>query len=44
MKPVFHPDIEDVAPADVFAALADPIRLDAIAETGTLDPCEGLST
>lgn len=27
MKPVFHPDIEDVAPADVFAALADPIRL-----------------
>lgn len=27
MKPLFHPDIEDVAPADVFAALADPIRL-----------------
>lgn len=27
MKPVFHPDIDDVAPADVFAALADPIRL-----------------
>ncbi|MDX3808251.1 ArsR/SmtB family transcription factor [Bosea thiooxidans] len=27
MKALFHPDIEDVAPADVFAALADPIRL-----------------
>lgn len=27
MKVLFHPDIEDVAPADVFAALADPIRL-----------------
>ena len=27
MKPIFHPDIEDVAAADVFAALADPIRL-----------------
>jgi DNA-binding transcriptional ArsR family regulator len=27
MKPIFHPDIDDVAVADVFAALADPIRL-----------------
>ncbi len=27
MKPLFHPDIDDVAPADIFAALADPIRL-----------------
>ena len=27
MKPLLHPDIDDVAPADVFAALADPIRL-----------------
>jgi DNA-binding transcriptional ArsR family regulator len=27
MKPVFHPDIDDIAAADVFAALADPIRL-----------------
>ncbi len=27
MKPLFHPDIDDVAPADLFAALADPIRL-----------------
>lgn len=27
MKRIFHPDIDDVAVADVFAALADPIRL-----------------
>lgn len=27
MKPVFHPDIEDIEAASVFAALADPTRL-----------------
>ena len=27
MKPVFHPDMDAVEPAAVFAALADPIRL-----------------
>lgn len=27
MKALVHPEIEDVAVADVFAALADPIRL-----------------
>lgn len=27
MKPVFHPDMDKVEPAAVFAALADPIRL-----------------
>jgi DNA-binding transcriptional ArsR family regulator len=40
MKPVFHPDIEDVAPADVFAALADPIRLGilvALADVSEVD-------
>ena len=35
MKPVFHPDIEDVAPADVFGALADPIRLGILVAPGT---------
>ncbi|MCR4520250.1 MULTISPECIES: helix-turn-helix transcriptional regulator [Bosea] len=40
MKPVFHPDIEDVAPADVFGALADPIRLGilvALSEVNEVD-------
>lgn len=40
MKPVFHPDIEDVAPADVFAALADPTRLGilvALSEVSEVD-------
>ena len=40
MKPVFHPDIEDVAPADVFGALADPIRLGilvALADVNEVD-------
>ena len=40
MKPVFHPDIDDVAPADVFAALADPIRLGilvALADVNEVD-------
>lgn len=27
MKPVFHPDIDDIEAASVFAALADPTRL-----------------
>lgn len=30
MKPVFHPDMDDVEPAAVFAALADPIRLGVV--------------
>ena len=40
MKPLVHPDIEDVAPADVFAALADPIRLGilvALADVSEVD-------
>jgi DNA-binding transcriptional ArsR family regulator len=40
MKPLFHPDIEDVAPADLFAALADPIRLGilvALADVSEVD-------
>lgn len=30
MKPVFHPEIDDVEVAAVFAALADPIRLGVV--------------
>ena len=30
MKPVLHPDLDEIDPASVFAALADPIRLGVV--------------
>ena len=41
MKPLFHPDIDDVAPADIFAALADPIRRGIVARLAVGDATVG---
>ena len=37
MKQLFHPEIEDVLPADVFAALGDPIRLGILVSLADCD-------